>query len=128
MRPSRSTFLRPAATSSRGVDRAAIDRVPLDCGRWQRRTDHLVSPPKPTGESSETDKLPRTRKYIQCVTYHRLIHRPRRGPHRLIHRPRPEPHRLIHPPPRGPHRLIQIPPLPPAPHPNPAPPNPPPPT
>jgi len=109
MHPSRPTFLRPAATSSRGVDCAAIGRVPLDSGQWQRRTDRLGSPPKPTVESSEADKLPRTRKYIQCVTHHRLIHRPRRGPHRLIHRPRPEPHRLIHPPRRGPHRLIQIP-------------------
>src|SRR5258708_30030427 len=107
--PSLPTLLRPATTLSRGVDRGGIDRVPIDCGRWQRRTDPLVSPPKPTGESSETDKLPRTRKYIRCATHHRLIHRPRRGPHRLIHLPRPEPHRLIHPPRRGPHRLIQIP-------------------
>src|SRR5258708_27810155 len=109
MYPSRPTFLRPAATSSRGVDRAAIGRVPHDSGRWQRTTDHLVCPPKPTVESSEADKLPRTRQYIQCVAYHRLIHRPRRGPHRLIHLPPPEPHRLIPPPRPAPHPLIQIP-------------------
>src|SRR5260370_5151811 len=102
MYPSRPTFLRPAATSSRGVDRAAIGRVPLDSGQWQRTTDRLGSPPKPMVESSEADKLPRTRKYIQCVTYHRLIHRPRRGPHPLIHRPRPETPPLIPPPRRWP--------------------------
>jgi hypothetical protein len=73
---------------------------------------HLVPLPKQRVESSETDNLPRTRKYIQWVTHQRFTHRlPRRpGPHRLIHLPRPPgPHRLIHPPRRGPHRLIQIP-------------------
>lgn len=67
--------------------------------------------PKLTAVSSEKGRLPRTRKFIHCATYHRLIHRPRLGPHRLIHPPRRrEPPRLIHPP-RGrePHELIQIP-------------------
>ena len=68
-------------------------------------------PPRLTAISLAKAGLPRTRKFIHCATYHRLIHRPRLGPHRLIHPPRRrEPPRLIHPP-RGrePHELIQIP-------------------
>ena len=68
-------------------------------------------PPKLTAVSLEKGRLPRTRKFIRCPTYHQLTHPPRRGPHPLTHLPRRlGPHRLIHPPRRrGPHRLIQTP-------------------